>query len=67
MDNRTGYYEGLRDVTYNGNWEQWILYMLDAVEKTSLQTIKVVEDIKEAMRFYKHEIKTIFHLFILTN
>lgn len=60
LDNRAGYYEGLRDVTYNENWEQWILYMLDAVEKTSLQTIKVVEDIKEAMRFYKYEIKNHF-------
>ena len=57
LDNRLGYYNGLRDVTVNNNWEQWILYMLDAVEKTSQETIKVVEDIKKAMRIYKEQIK----------
>lgn len=57
LDNRLGYYNGFKLVTKNNDWEQWILYMLDAVECTSLKTIKVVEKIKNAMFFYKTIIK----------
>lgn len=33
------YYKLLRGVTENQDWEAWILFMLDAVEKTSVQTM----------------------------
>ncbi len=31
-------------------WEEWILFMLVATEKTAKQTINIVENIKELMK-----------------
>lgn len=40
------YYNLLRKVTTEQAWEEWILYMLDAVEQTSYETIEKVNKIK---------------------
>jgi len=39
------YYKLLRGVTENGEWEPWILFMLEAVEATSRQTMKRIGEI----------------------
>jgi Fic family protein len=38
-------------------WQQWVLYMLAAVERTAQQTIHTVTDIKAALLDYKHRIR----------
>lgn len=38
IDHKAAYYEGLRRVTEEGAWQDWVLYMLDAVEQTSIRT-----------------------------
>lgn len=38
IDHKAAYYEGLRRVTEDGAWADWVLYMLDAVEQTSIGT-----------------------------
>ncbi len=38
IDHKAAYYEGLRRVTEEGAWHDWVLYMLDAVEQTSIRT-----------------------------
>ena len=43
---REVYYEKLRNVTFNQEWEPWIIYMLDAVEQTSQWTTKKILLIK---------------------
>ena len=43
------YYRLLRNVTAKNEWGPWILYMLDAVEKTSLETKKKILRIKDLM------------------
>lgn len=53
ISNKAGYYEGLRLVTEQQSWEQWILFMLRAVEATSQQTFDQVTrilDLMEAVR-----------------
>ena len=45
IQNRDAYYRYLREVTENGNWEQWILYILEAVEQTSRDTAGKIEAI----------------------
>ena len=45
IQNRNGYYRYLREVTENGNWQQWILYILAAVEETSRDTADKIEAI----------------------
>lgn len=38
LQRKTEYYRGLRGVTERGEWEKWILYMLEAVEATARHT-----------------------------
>lgn len=45
IQNRNEYYRYLREVTENGNWQQWILYILEAVEQTSQDTADKIEAI----------------------
>ncbi|MCY3551729.1 MAG: Fic family protein [Candidatus Poribacteria bacterium] len=45
IQNRDEYYRYLREVTENGNWQQWILYILKAVEQTSRDTADKIEAI----------------------
>ena len=45
IQNREAYYRYLREVTENGRWEQWILYILAAVEQTSRDTADKIEAI----------------------
>lgn len=52
------YYQFLQAVRDNGSWEQWLLYMLDGVEQTSRQTIKLITEIKNLMQDYKHRIRS---------
>ncbi len=47
IENRSNYYKYLREVTEAGNWTQWILYMLTAVEETSRDTIARIEKMRD--------------------
>lgn len=42
---RAAYYAGLRGVTENGAWQEWLLYMLTAVEETALETSRKIRAI----------------------
>jgi Fic family protein len=46
IKNKKKYYEGLQEVRLNNKWEDWILYMLDSVEQTSKDTIRLIKAIK---------------------
>jgi Fic family protein len=51
------YYSLLQAVRERDAWEDWVLYMLQAVEVTAQQTIHTVLAIKEALMDYKHRIR----------
>ncbi len=51
------YYRLLQQTRETGDWEPWILYMLEGVELTSRQTIWIIQQIKEIMMAYKHRIR----------
>jgi len=55
--NKSEYYTLLRTLPETGNWEPWVLYMLDAVEQTSKDTILLVNEIRGLMLQYKHGIR----------
>ena len=57
IQNKDKYYELLQVTRETGQWEQWLLYMLEGVEITSQQTIKIIEQIKVLMMDYKHRIR----------
>ena len=50
IENRRDYYRNLGQVTRTGEWEQWILYMLTAVETTARQTSRQIEEIEALFR-----------------
>ena len=45
IQNRLDYYRCLREVTENGEWQQWILYVLAAVEQISRETAHTIASI----------------------
>lgn len=49
IDRKNEYYRLLRQVTKKGEWEPWILYMLDAVEETATFTRKRILNIRDLM------------------
>ena len=50
IENKADYYRLLQEVRTKENWEEWVLYMLDGVEKTSLSTIELIENINLLMQ-----------------
>ena len=68
LDFKNEYYRLLREVTEQGNWQEWILYMLEGVKQTSVLTlskvnaiysqyIRVMEKVKkEAADIYSREL-----------
>ena len=55
--NKARYYELLQRVREEDLWEEWVLYMLEAVELTAARTITTIQAIKEALLDYKHRIR----------
>ncbi len=49
IEQKSDYYRLLRRVTEHGEWEPWILYMLDAVEQTALYTRDKILSIRDLM------------------
>ena len=49
IKNKNAYYSGLRGITENGDWESWILYMLEAVEQTARETREKILAIRDLM------------------
>lgn len=58
IENKTTYYEQLQHVRETGNWEPWLLYMLDALIRTSQHTITLIQAMKNLMTQYKHRMRT---------
>jgi Fic family protein len=54
---KSDYYRLLQTTRDQDTWEEWVLYMLDAVELTAQQSIQTVHAIKAALLDYKHRIR----------
>lgn len=65
--NKMEYYQLLQGVRENGDWESWLIYMINGVEDTARETILLVENLKVVMaemkillrnnyKFYSHEL-----------
>lgn len=49
IKNKSDYYRLLQEVRTKESWEEWILYMLEGVEETSLETIELINGINDLM------------------
>ena len=58
VQTKADYYRLLQTVRDNDTWEDWVLYMLQAVEITARQTVTTVQAIKAALFDYKHRIRS---------
>lgn len=56
--NKATYYSLLQQTRNTGEWEPWILFILEAVMQTSLQTSSMVRGIKSLMMDFKVRIRT---------
>lgn len=58
IKHRIQYYNLLQKVRETGEWEEWILYMLDGVEQTANETMILIGNIKQLMQVYKEKIRS---------
>lgn len=59
IKNKSEYYRLIQSVRDNGNWEEWILFVLKGVEETAEETIVLVKQIKILMQEYKEKMKIV--------
>lgn len=57
LDSKDKYYIKLREVTEKNNWEEWIEYMLEGIEKTSIYTKEKINNIIDLFEEIKKTIK----------
>ncbi len=57
IKHKNEYYSKLRNVTEKGDWENWILFMLDMIEETAKKGRKQIEDIEKVMNKMSAEIQ----------
>lgn len=55
---KSEYYHLLQQTRNTHQWEPWLLYILEAVEQTSIQTSAMVRGIKALMMQYKQRIRS---------
>ena len=58
IQNKGEYYRLLQKVRETGEWEEWVLYMLEGVEKTATESIILINSIRSLMKNYKETIRT---------
>ncbi|MEJ7712082.1 MAG: Fic family protein [Pyrinomonadaceae bacterium] len=58
IQNKAEYYRLLQGVRDGGDWEGWILYMLQGVEETAVQTIELIEKMRNMMADYKRRLRS---------
>lgn len=58
LDNKSDYYRLLNEVTVNGAWTSWVVFMLNAVAETSEWTLNRMREIRDLQAALGDEIKT---------
>ncbi|MFC0308629.1 Fic family protein [Gallibacterium trehalosifermentans] len=57
IQHKQTYYELLQKVRETGQWEEWTLFMLDAVADTAKSTLILIQEIKKQMQTFKHRLR----------
>lgn len=57
VNTKSDYYRLLQAVREHDAWEEWVLYMLTAIESTANDTIETIHAIKTALMDAKHRIR----------
>jgi Fic family protein len=59
IQHKADYYHQLQQVRETGEWEPWLLYMLEGIVQTAQSTISLIKGIRTQMQSYKHQIREI--------
>lgn len=57
IKNKSDYYRLLQEVRIKNNWEEWLIFMIRAVDQTSRETIDLIVKIRELMMNYKRSLR----------
>lgn len=57
INNKQAYYRLLQEVKTKESWEDWILYMLEAIEQTSIETLALIKKIRSVMEEVANEVR----------
>lgn len=57
IQTKASYYHELQAVRDTGDWEPWLLYMLEGVSQTAQQTIALIGQIRALMQHTKHRMR----------
>lgn len=57
LRHRNAYYEGLQRVTEQSTWQEWVLYMLSAIEDTAQRTRRKILRIRELMQVAQERVR----------
>lgn len=57
IKNKSDYYQTLRNVTENQEWEAWIIYMLNALAQTANWTTEKIKAIRQLLRHTRDYVK----------
>ena len=55
--NKAEYYRLLQAVRTASVWEEWLLFMLDGVQQTAIQTTRLINAMRELMQAHKRQIR----------
>jgi Fic family protein len=58
IQHKADYYRLLQQVRDTGNWDEWLLFMLDAVISVASQSTKLIHEIKKQMQHTKNQLRT---------
>ena len=58
IKHKSDYYRLLQEVREEGEWEEWVLFMLNGIEKTAAASVTLITSIKELMQHYKQQIRS---------
>lgn len=58
IEHKADYYRLLQEVRDENNWEEWLLFMIKGVERTSRNTIDLILQIRTLMQEYKNELRS---------
>ncbi|WDD98486.1 Fic family protein [Thalassomonas actiniarum] len=57
IQTKTDYYQNLQAVRDSGQWEPWLIYMLEGIAQTAQVTITLIKKIKALMQHFKQQIR----------
>jgi Fic family protein len=57
IKSKSEYYRLLQYVRETNSWDDWIIYMVEGIESTAIETIQLIKDIKELMLSFKYRLR----------